>query len=154
MASLTIFGRKSERKAIVEGLRNATNLPIKISGNDDSWESLLVTAPRATLTFNALLRNEPGDQFSKTVLGGANFFRRVNTDAKNNQSFVKDAILNTKLIIGVVAEPELAEDAGFPDLLFEAAHRCDGLIFNGEGMVDTSGDLLLDKQGRYDRVVD
>ena len=95
----------------------------------------------------------PGDQFSKIILGAANFFRRINTQATGNQEYLKDAIFKTTLLIGVVAEPELVEETGDFDLIFDVAESCDGLIFDGTGMVDASGSLLLNNEGEYDRLL-
>jgi hypothetical protein len=100
-----------------------------------------------------MLKVQPGDQFSKIILGAANFFRRIKTDAVTNQNYIKAFVFDTKILIGVVAEPELVEAAGHYDLVFEVAERCDGLIFNGSGMVDPSGNLILGKDGDYDRLL-
>jgi hypothetical protein len=100
-----------------------------------------------------MTKTRPGDPFSKIILGAANFFRRIKTEAVANQNYLKDSIFKTTLLIGVVAEPELTEETGDFDLIFAVAESCDGLIFNGSGMVDASGDLILDDTGDYDRLL-
>lgn len=152
-SALTIFGKKADYGSILAIIREKATAPVEVSGSSFAWESATVRGSDATVTFNPLLKVRPGDQFSKIVLGAANFFRRIKTPAISNQTYLKEFLFDTKIIIGVVADPELMESAGHFDLIFDVADECEGLIFNGNGMVDPSGNLLLNNEGEYDRLL-
>ncbi len=95
-------------------------------------------------------RDKPGDEFSKLILGTLTFFRNVETTALENKQKVMKLISATRWAIGVVAEPGFVDEAGHFDCIFGIAERLEGLIFNGWGMVDANGLMVLDKDGNFD----
>jgi hypothetical protein len=151
--ALTIFGKDPDFPGILTTLCENSQLPVKVSGPAANWTSAAIEDSSHTLTFRPMLKVQPGDQFSQIILGAANFFRRIKTDAVANQKYIKTFVFETKILIGVIAEPELLESAGHFDLIFKVAERCNGLIFNGSSMVDPSGNLILDKNGACERCV-
>lgn len=99
------------------------------------------------MTLNRKVRLKPGDSFSKMVLGLHNYFRQVNTSAEAIKREVLDRVSGMELAIGVVAEPEFVEEAGHFDYIFGIAAAVDGIIWNGEGVLNADGQLLLDGEG-------
>ncbi|MGH9613065.1 MAG: hypothetical protein ACRD4P_08310 [Bryobacteraceae bacterium] len=149
-ASLTIFCRKLSMAGALERLRGSAGAPLKVEGDPASWTRMVIQGPETTLTFNAMLRERSGDEFSDLILGAESFFRKVDTDAPDRKKTVLDWIAATELIVGVTASPEFVEEEGHFDLVLDLAEELDGLIFNGSGMVTSEGDLLLDNAGAHD----
>ncbi len=84
------------------------------------------------------------------TLGLHNLFWNVKTEAANRRKVVLDAIASCVLAIGVVADPAFDESEGHFDLVLDVAKIGDGVIFNGSGILDSAGRLLLDHEGRFD----
>jgi hypothetical protein len=100
------------------------------------------------LTLNSLEPGEPGDAFSNMRLGLHNLFWNVNTVAVGEKKRVLNSIAACTLAIGVVADPGFSDEEDHTHLVLDVARLTDGVIFNGVGMLDSSGHLLLDRDGR------
>ena len=90
----------------------------------------------------------PGRQFNKTILGTGNFFKDVPIKKKDVRQGVLDHIYGTEVILGCTGEPSFAVDLGHYKLIFGIANVMGGLIFDGQGMLDAHGKLVLDKIGQ------
>jgi hypothetical protein len=96
---------------------------------------------------NRQIRREPGDAFSKMVLGMHNYFRCVKTTAEAKQRDILNRVANMALAIGVVAEPEFVEEARHYDCIFGIADALNAIIWTGSGAINAEGKLLLDGDG-------
>lgn len=129
--------------AALDALGEAILSKIEVAGNRVGWTTLKVTFPTSTLTFTSMVRIKPGDQFSKLVLSMHNFFNVIDSDDEKRKKLVLEAIANTKMFIGVVADPELSDVEGHVNCLFALARKPNALIFTGEAIQDSDGRRLL-----------
>jgi hypothetical protein len=58
------------------------------------------------------------------------------------------------MMIGVVADPEFSENDSRLDILWHIAECMDALIFNGDAILDSQGQRILDHTGNFDVVVE
>lgn len=147
--SCTILTTKIDLKAIADILRD-TKATFGIDGDFDKWDTIKLKFDQSELRFKKSVRERPGDKFSKMILGMHNYFRNVDTKASNNKEHILQNVGETKLAIGVVADPEFSEEDGHFDFIFAVAEKIDGMIFNGEAMLDPKGDMILSKDGSFD----
>ena len=87
----------------------------------------------------------PHGAFNRAVLGAATYFRRVRRPAAIRDRVVTQ-IAATQLLIGCVATPAFFAH----DVVFAIARAMNGLVFDGQGMLDGGGKLVLDSKGRHD----
>ncbi len=87
--------------------------------------------------------------FNRVILGACTFFRHVRVRPKQIREDLLRRISETKLLIGCVATPAFSADLGHYDLVFAIARAMNGMIFDGQGMIDARGTLILDKSGRH-----
>jgi hypothetical protein len=139
----TIFCRNGDRIRIT-GL--ITELLIHADDLHE-WDGVPIQTGGSSIKLSRWVRTEAGDPFCRMVLGTHNRFRTVRTDATEAQRRVLDSIADCKSAIGVVAEPEFDMYAGHLDLIFGIARELDGIIFNGSGMIDSDGKMILDLEG-------
>lgn len=117
-----------------------------IDGTDQEWRSVSLKSDVSELVFNSMIRQFPGDQFSKLVLGIHNFARGLNgTDTGTTQAAL-NAIANVQMLVGVVASPEFMEAEHHQDYVCGVTRNLGGLIFNGDAILDSDGNELLKAQ--------
>jgi hypothetical protein len=92
-------------------------------------------------------RIEQGDSFSKMIGGTWNFFRMIETEHEAQKEELTHRILECKTAIGIRAEPEFTLTDKRLDFVFELMEMFDGIIFNGEAMLDKEGKVILDYAG-------
>jgi hypothetical protein len=151
--ALTIFASKLSYERPLQRLRASCNSRLEVIGYEKEWQKLIVRDGSSTLTFSSLRRVAPGDQFSKLILGASTFFRRVETSAIKNKDHILKAISGSKMILGIVAEPKMMQEYGHFDLVFDIAEELEGIIFNGGGILNAQGLLILDGQGNSEMSV-
>ena len=122
-----------------------------MTGDPNGWQTLKI-AQGSTITFNSMRRQQKAEfnDFSRLILGTSTFFRHVNVTPIDRRERLLDHISRCQFSIGVGASPEFDEEERHFDMIFEIAKSLGGLIFNGLGMVDPDGLLVLDRDGNFD----
>jgi hypothetical protein len=143
----TLVCGQQDYAAALNALHETTSSEIEVAGDETLWTRVQVTFPTSTLTFTSMVRDKPGDQFSRLVLGMHNFFRRIDTQGKEQKELVLAKIANSEMFIGVVAEPEFSDLEGHFTCLFALARKLNALIFTGQAMQDADGCRLLGTDG-------
>ena len=106
-----------------------------------------IAFPTSTLTFTSMIRDKPGDRFSRLVLSMHNFFRVIATNGKEQKKRVLEGIENAEMFLGIVADPEFSDDEEHFICLFAVARKLNALVFTGEAMQDADGRKLLGNDG-------
>jgi hypothetical protein len=120
---------------------------ITIDGEVGSWSSVTVQHGDASLTLNRLVFTSPGDEFSKMQRGMWVYFDGVETAHTSIKPDLLERIESFALAIGVVAEPGFVEDSGHFDCIFGLAEALDAVIWNGNGILNAEGSMILDGEG-------
>lgn len=146
----TILSSTIAYNAVLDRLRQVSSAPVGVIGEAGRWQKLVLKGKESTLTLNSMEREGPGDQFSSMMLGLHSLFWNVKTEAADRKKIVLDAIASCVLAIGVVAEPAFDESEGHFECVLDIAKIGNGVIFNGSGILDSEGRLLLDQEGHFD----
>lgn len=93
------------------------------------------------------IRRAPGDKVSKTLMGAYNYFKRIDTEYGHNQQYVLKVISRSNASLGVLAKPQLVEECGHYNYILSLARRFEGLVFNGSGLVNELGEVVLNNRG-------
>lgn len=120
---------------------------LKIKNAKEHWSKLTLTTGESQIVLSSLWQRKPGDEFSVLILSTHNYFQRIKTSNKNIQDQLLKKIATTKLVIGVGATPNFDETAGHFDLIFDITEKLGGVIFNGDGMIDSEGKMILSADG-------
>jgi hypothetical protein len=120
---------------------------ITIDGAVESWSSMTVQHGDVSLILNRLVFSTPGDEFSKMQRGMWVYFDGIETAHTSIKPDLLERIENFALAIGVVAEPRFVEDSGHFDCIFGLADALDAVIWNGSGILDAEGRMILDGEG-------
>ena len=115
--------------------REDGTLVVRIWENDSEFEAYVCS------------RRKPGDKVSKTLLGAYNYFRKIETNEVENKHYALKTISRSNTSIGVVAKPEFVEGSKHYEYILSLALRFDGLIFNGDGLVNEHGELVINEKG-------
>lgn len=147
----TIYGSKVDYLAVYNTVSAMSSVPVEVTGVPNEWQTLKVVQG-STITFHSMKRQQQPEfnDFSRLILGTRAFFQHVNVTPIERRKRVLDAISRCQFSVGVVASPGFNENEKHFDMIFEIAKSLDGLIFNGSGMVDENGLLVLDKEGNFD----
>ena len=92
-------------------------------------------AERVGLEMHPLRRDQPGDRFSKLILGTHNFVRTSGRGAEADRLHVLEHITHTTVIVGVPSADDRKVAAVVEDL--------DAVVFDGTTVRDSSGEDLL-----------
>jgi hypothetical protein len=120
---------------------------VALAGKPVDWTSITINSPEASLVLNRRVFRENGDEFSKMLNGMWVYFDSVKTERKEIKAHVQRRIEEHALAVGVVAEPEFVEEAGHYDCIFGLAAALDAIIWNGNGVLNAEGQMLLDSDG-------
>lgn len=147
----TIYGSKVDYLAVYNIVSAMSSVPVEVTGVPDEWQSLKIVQG-STIIFNSMKRQQRAEfnEFSQLILGTSTFFQHVNVTPIDRREELLDVISRCQFAIGVGASPEFNEEEKHFDMIFEIAKSLDGLIFNGSGMVDADGLLVLDREGNFD----
>jgi hypothetical protein len=145
----TILCPSDEPQKVIACLRELMDdgAHLHLTGKESNWSRIDIATPTASLALSRQVEREPGDSFSKMVLGMHNYFYQAKTSAKAVKAEVLDRVANLALAIGVVAEPEFLEEAGHYDCIFGIAAAMDAIIWTGSGVINAEGRMLLDGDG-------
>ena len=148
----TILCPTDEPSQVVAYLRDLlqTSADIRVTGNESAWSKIEIETAAASLTLNRQIQREPGNAFSKRVLGMHNYFRQVRTPMEATQRDVLNQVANMAMAIGVVAEPEFVEEARHYDCIFGIATALNAIIWTGSGVINADGKMILDGDGNSD----
>ena len=106
-------------------------------------DSMTVQGSAGSLRLTQKRFRERGDDFCRLLLSTCAFVEGIsNADVvvKNN---LASHIESCEMILGVVAEPAFDADERFYSLVFAIAKSLDGVIFNGQEMLDSNGVTIL-----------
>jgi hypothetical protein len=121
-----------------------------LEGSEPEWQRITLHFPEGSMTLTSLIRHEPGDKFSKLVLSMHNFFQTVDTHEEANKREVLRRVETAQMMIGVVTDPELSETDARLDCLWRLAEAVDGVLFNGDAMLNLQGERILSRSGEHD----
>jgi hypothetical protein len=144
---LTIFSRTIDHRGVFTLAQSFSDEQRDVVGGKERWDSIVVRAPEGGITINSMQRERPGDEFSRMILGAGNYFRDIRTTSVAAQQRLLELISELEWAIGVVAEPEYTETDTRLDLVFEIARHLNAVIFNGSGMIDKDGLMILEADG-------
>ena len=147
----TICGSKVDYLAVYNIVSKMSSVPVEVTGDIHSWQTLKIVQG-STITFHSMKRQQRPEfnDFSRLILGTRTFFQNVEVAPIERRKRVLDTVSRCQFSVGVVASPGFNEEEKHFDMIFEIAKSLDGLIFNGSGMVDADGLLVLDKEGNFD----
>jgi hypothetical protein len=120
---------------------------IAVEGDDADWSSIAIAADHASLVLNRRVFERPGDEFARLQSGMWSFFNRVETPHVAIKADVLEKVEGIALAIGVVAEPKFDEEAGHFDCIFGLASELGAIVWNGNGVLDAEGSMILDGEG-------
>jgi len=141
--SCTVYSpvvKHAEVLALVK--RMARNGMVEVTGSEGAWDRIRVVLDDGSLVLNSMQRREPGDEFSRLILGTHNFFRTLETDSPQKKKIL-DFLLSCQWAVGAVAEPEFNTEDERLDIIFAVAELLDGMIFNGSEMITSEGQPIL-----------
>jgi hypothetical protein len=142
----TIISPVKDFRSMITILRQLGAEVSDIDGTEQEWRSVSLKSDVSKLVFNSMIRQFPGDEFSKLVLGIHNFARKLQGADIRTAQTVLDAIANAQLLIGVVASPGFLESNPHQEYVLGIAKSVGGLIFSGDAILDSSGNPLLKRQ--------
>jgi hypothetical protein len=106
---------------------------------------VVTTDGENALRLSTMEQIEPGDEFSRMVLGLANWCRQSAGTASDKKR-CHDLALAATVAVGVVATPEIQPEDVRGDFVFDLAASLRAVVFTGSSMLDSDGTLLLDAE--------
>ena len=116
---------------------------LKITGAPTKWSKIVITGTGSTLTINSMKRGKPGDSFSKLILSTNNYFRNLQRGEPKSKAALLSHVSSCNFILGIVASPSFNETGKHHDCIYSIARALNGVIFNGEGMIDADGNKII-----------
>ena len=120
---------------------------ITVEGDDPDWSAITIEGDGSSLLLTRRVFERPGDEFGRMQGGMSAFFERVETAHPAIKADVLERVENFALAIGVVAEPGFDDEAGHYECIFGLAAELDAIIWNGNGVLDAEGSMILDADG-------
>ncbi len=145
----TILCPRDEPERLIESVKRLVDGrgELEIGGTPCDWNSITLRSLGSSLVLNRRVHRHNGDDFSRMMLGLLNYFREVTTPHEETKERVLRGLDDVSLAIGVVAEPSFDEEAGHFELIFGLAEEFDAMTWNGSGVLDPTGSLILDGDG-------
>lgn len=145
----TILSPVDDTEGILAWLREffADKGRLTVQGEAGDWTSIAVEGGDSSLVINREIFRENGDQFSRVRHGMSTYFEDAETEHEEVKAEVIRRIEAMALALGVVAEPAFDEDAGHFEAIFGLAETLNALIWNGSGVLNAEGELVLNGDG-------
>jgi hypothetical protein len=116
---------------------------VQVFGNSEIWTSIEIDQGASKLEIFSHIRKEQGDEFSGSILSAYTHMKKL---SPANESFDKEELLNsilrTEWKVGIVSIPGF-ENTEHENIIMAIVKRLKGVIFDGNGVLDTDGDLIL-----------
>lgn len=113
------------------------------SSDGDVKRSMQVYGTSGSLRFSKKQFRERGDEFSRLLLSTSAFIDSLpNTDSSKKDNLTSH-IYSCKLVLGVVADPTFDADDRYTLAVFAIAKALEGVVFNGQEMLDANGEILV-----------
>jgi len=146
----TIYVNRVDYSKVREIIEAVSTNPVEVIGDADKWKQITVRG-QSTLTFAAMERRpHEHDEFSTLILGTYAYFQNTKTDFEAVKDRMLTSITGCQFALGVVGRPAFDEQEKHFDIVFAITEAFSGLIFNGYGMIDHNGLLVLDNEGNSD----
>lgn len=120
---------------------------LTVEGKPEDWRKMTVVRDGATIVVNSLKPQAGSREFSRLIMGMHSYFRKIATPAAAVKEDVLKRVSQCRYALGVVAEPEFVDDANHFDYIFGLAEALDALIWNGSGVIDIGGRIVLESTG-------
>lgn len=134
----TIYCRLSN----LEEIARVLNLHFP-SSNSAVGDSLMAHGNNGSLCLTQKAFHEPGDGFCRMILGIRAFIKCIDSADPSMQQMVVKHLDLSDVAIGVVAEPSFDADERYHDVVFAIAKVLDGLVFNGQEILNADGMTLV-----------
>jgi hypothetical protein len=138
----TIFSHKNYDE-ILNYLENLKITEVK----DSEVKTFEVNYKEGNLQISIRKQIERGDSFSKMILGTWNFLRMIETTHEKVKDELIDVVLECETAIGIVADSDFTETDERATFIYKLMEIFDGIMFDGQGMVDKKGKVILDYDG-------
>lgn len=113
------------------------------SFSSTAGDSMTVHGSAGSLRLTKRIFRERGDDFCRLLLSTYAFVERMpNADAVVTKRLASH-VESSELVLGVVAEPAFDADERYHSVMFAIAKALDGVIFNGQEMLDANGVTLF-----------
>ena len=109
----------------------------------DQWDSLIVHGDDGSLRVTTKAFRERGDNFCRLLLSTCAFIEGVSDADAEVKKHLTSHVESCELVLGVVAEPAFDSDKRYHAVVFAIAKALDGIIFNGQEMLNANGETLL-----------
>jgi hypothetical protein len=90
---------------------------------------------------------EGGDSFSKMILGTWNFLRNIETSYDKQKKELINRVSECETAIGIVSDSNFTEADERTTFIYKLMEMFDGIMFDGQGMIDKNGKIILDHDG-------
>ena len=110
------------------------------------WDSLAAHGDQGSIRLTAKAFRERGDEFCRLLLSTCNFVEQNTSGDVATKNRVVSHVESCELAIGVVVEPTFASDERNSEIVFTIAKALEGIIFNGQAMLDAHGETLIGAQ--------
>jgi hypothetical protein len=120
-------------------------LDISYTPIDLRWDSIKVTSSRCVIQLNRLVKDEPGDKYSKLILGLFNYFNKLKYNSESQKKTVLGLVSEAKCLIGVVCEASDSNKDNCYRFVLELAQLLNACVFTGNDLVDASGSSLTSR---------
>jgi hypothetical protein len=138
----TIFSHKNYDE-ILNYLENLKITEVK----DSEVKAFNLNYSEGNLQVSVKKRIEQGDDFSQMIGGTWNFFRMIETEHEKVKDELIDFVLDCETAIGIVADSDFTETDERATFIYKLMEIFDGIMFDGQGMVDKKGKVILDYDG-------
>jgi len=116
-----------------------------VTGSDAEWSSAILHGNMSTLRLTPLVHRERADKFSKLLLSTYMWADRCKTVGAAVDDGVLSHIENCALIVGIVADPDFETDGRFFAAVLEVARQLNGLVFDGNRILNSLGNVVCEE---------
>ena len=143
MKHCTIYSKKIDYSIIREIKQMFQSASVTIDGDEIYWNAITINEGSQALKISSKMRVQPGDEFSKIVMGSYTHFKKLPV---RQPSFDKEALLKnlpkTEWLLGIVSEPGFDVESHERAIL-QITKQLGGFIFDGSAVLASNGDVLM-----------
>lgn len=143
----TLFCRRDSPEAALAVAEANLRSRAQIDAPREQWIRAEFQQGKLSVRLHRTPFQKRGDELSRLILGLVNWLNNVAVVHPVATQFAVDHILETTAAIGFTALPDFNEDSGHFDCVFALAEELDALVWNGCGLLNADGEMVIDGGG-------
>jgi hypothetical protein len=141
----TLYCTTGSAEKFIRLANDVSGRRVKADDEKQTWQQMVYQFKDCKMTINRMDSDDADNKLAELKKATQSFVQSINTESKDNQIALANAIGQTQQVLAVTVEPEFDELS--EDIVFSLLEAGEGVLFTGNEFLNIQGGLVLDIEG-------